>query len=97
LGILLAAYKDFEGRAGMLGVRGSKRVLIVTFIDSLLSDEFTVAAIRENAPGVSDGWISQVLGELKQEGIVESLGTGRSAPSLPRDARRPVRPAHPSI
>ena len=42
-------------------------------------DEFTVAAIRENAPGVSDGWISQVLGELKREGIVESLGTGRSA------------------
>ena len=79
LGILLAAYKDFEGRAGTLGGRGSKRALIVTFIDSLLSDELTVAAIRENAPGVSDGWISQVLGELKQEGIVESLGTGRSA------------------
>lgn len=79
LGILLAAYKDFESRAGALGGRGSKRTLVVTFIDSLLSDEFTVAAIRENVPGVSDGWISQVLGELKREGIVESLGTGRSA------------------
>ena len=79
LGILLVAYKDFENRAGALGGRGSKRALVVTFIDSLLSDEFTVAAIRENAPGVSDGWISQVLGELKREGIVESLGTGRSA------------------
>jgi len=79
LGILLAAYKDFEDRAGTLSGRGSKRALIVTFIDSLLTDEFTVAAIRENAPGVSDGWISQVLGELKREGIVESLGTGRSA------------------
>jgi Fic family protein len=79
LGILLAAYKDFENRAGTLGGRGSKRALIVTFIDSLLTDEFTVAAVRENAPGVSDGWISQVLGELKREGIVESLGTGRSA------------------
>ncbi len=79
LGVLLAAYKELESRAGTLGGRGSKRALIVTFIDSLLTDEFTLSAIRENAPGVSDGWISQVLGELKREGIVESLGTGRSA------------------
>jgi hypothetical protein len=58
LGMLLAAYKDFEKPTGTLGVRGLKRALIVMFSDSLLDDEFTVAEIRENAPGVSDGWVS---------------------------------------
>jgi Fic family protein len=79
LGILIAACKEFESRAGALGGRGSKRALIVTFVDSLLTDEFTVSEIRENAPGVSDGWINQVLSELKREGVIEPLGTGRSA------------------
>jgi Fic family protein len=59
--------------------RGSKKALITTFIDSLLAEEFTVAAVRENAPGVSDAYISKVLSELKQAGVVEPLGTGRSA------------------
>jgi Fic family protein len=79
LGILLAAYREFESRVGVLVGRGTKKALITRFIDSLLTDEFTIAAVRENAPGVSDNWISQVLSELKREGIVESLGTGRSA------------------
>jgi Fic family protein len=79
LGILTAAYSELETRAGMLVGRGSKKVLITTFIDSLLVDEFTVADVRENAPGVSDAYISKVLGELKQAGIVQPLGTGRGA------------------
>jgi len=79
LGILVAAYKEFESRTGMLGGRGSKKALIVTFIDSLLTDEFTVSAVRENAPGVSDAHISKVLAELKRAGIIEPLGTGRGA------------------
>jgi Fic family protein len=79
LGILTAAYRELETRAAVLVGRGSKRALITTFIDSLLVDEFTVAEVRENAPGVSDAYISKVLGELKQAGVVQSLGTGRSA------------------
>ncbi len=53
--------------------------LITTFIDSLLTDQFTVAAVRSAAPGVSDGYINKVLGELKEGGQIEPLGTGRSA------------------
>ena len=79
LGILLAAYRELESRTATLGGRGSKKALIVTFIDSLLTDEFTVSAVRENAPGVSDAHISKVLAELKGAGSIEPLGTGRGA------------------
>ncbi len=79
LGILIAAYREFESRTTTLGGRGSKKALIVTFIASLLSDEFTISTVRENAPGVSDAHISKVLVELKQAGIIEPLGTGRGA------------------
>jgi Fic family protein len=79
LGILIAAYREFESRANILVGRGSKKALITTFIDSLLTDEFTVSAVRDNAPGVSDAHISKVLGELKRAGVIEALGTGRGA------------------
>jgi Fic family protein len=79
LGILLAAYRELESRSGVLAGRGSKRKLIEAFIDSLMVDEFTIADVREAAPGVSDGYISRVLGGLKNQGRIESLGTGRAA------------------
>lgn len=46
LGILIAAYREFESRATVLVGRASKKALITTFIDSLLADEFTVSAVR---------------------------------------------------
>ncbi len=79
LGVLVAAYRQLESRAELLTGRGSKKALITTFIDSLLGDEFTVAEVRENAPGVSDAHISKVLGELRQAGIIEVRGSGRGA------------------
>jgi hypothetical protein len=68
-----------ERRADILVGRGSKKALITTFIDSLFADEFTVSAVRQAAPGVSDAYISKVLGELKKAGVLEPLGTGRGA------------------
>jgi len=79
LGILIAAYRELESRAGMILGRGSKRAMIITFIDALMTDEFTISAVREAAPTVSDAYISKVLGELKQAGAIEPLGKGRGA------------------
>jgi Fic family protein len=79
LGILTAAYREFERRGNVLVGRGSKKALITTFIDSLLSDGFTVSQVREAAPGVSDAHISKVLGELRKTGVVEAVGVGRGA------------------
>jgi Fic family protein len=79
LGIIIAAYSEFESRTGTIGGRGSKKALITTFIDSLMVEEFTIAQVRQAAPGVSDGYINKVLGELKRCGSITPLGTGRSA------------------
>jgi Fic family protein len=79
LGIVLAAYKELESRTASVAGRGSKRALISSFIDSLVVDEFTIAEVRHAAPGVSDGYINRVLADLKSQGTIESLGTGRSA------------------
>jgi hypothetical protein len=54
-GILIAAYKEFESRTRAGAGRGSKKALITTFIDSLMVPEFTIADVRQAAPGVSDG------------------------------------------
>jgi hypothetical protein len=51
----------------------------MTFIDSLMVPEFTIADVRRAAPGVSDGYINKLLGELKKADRIESLGTGRGA------------------
>lgn len=79
LGILIAAYKELESRAGALAGRGSKRALITSFIESLMVDEFTIAEVRQAAPGVSDGYINRVLADLKSQRKIKPLGTGRSA------------------
>ncbi len=79
LGILAAAYREFERRGNVLVGRGSKKALITTFIDSLLAEEFTISQVREAAPGVSDAHISKVLGELRKAGVVEAVGVGRGA------------------
>jgi hypothetical protein len=41
--------------------------------------EFAIADVRQAAPGVSDGYVNKVLGELKRAGRIEPLGTGRGA------------------
>jgi Fic family protein len=79
LGIMIAAYGEFESRTGAIGGRGSKRALITTFIDSLIVPEFTIGDVRQAAPGVSDGYINKVLGELKKSREIEPVGAGRGA------------------
>jgi Fic family protein len=79
LGIINAAYREFESRTALVNGRGSKRALITSFIRSSLSDEFTVAQVREASPGVSDAHLSKVLGQLKADGVIEPIGRGRGA------------------
>jgi Fic family protein len=80
LGILLAAYREFEDRVGLLGdSRGAKTAAIERFIRERVSDEFTIADVREGAVGASDSLITKVLARLRDQGVIESLGTGRSA------------------
>jgi Fic family protein len=80
LGILIAAYREFEDRVGLLtDGRGAKTASIERFVRDRLSDEFTIADVREAALGASDSLIGKVLTRLRDEGVIEPLGTGRSA------------------
>lgn len=79
LGIFDAAHRQFETRTADLGSRGGKALTVKRFIAGSLTSEFTVADIREAAPGVSDSTIEKVLRELKAEGAIKRVGAGRGS------------------
>lgn len=79
LGVINAAYREFEQRTHRLGGRGSKRALIERFIASSISNEFTIGDVRRASPAASDSYIKKVLGGLKAAGVIEPQGVGRSA------------------
>lgn len=78
LGILNAAYKEFEARAGeLMGGRGSKAMRIKLFVRSRASDVFTFDEIHQALPDVSSDHIRAELRKLRDAGFVESPGRGR--------------------
>ena len=78
LGILNAAYKEFEARAGELtGGRGSKAMRIKQFVQSRAADAFTFDDVQRALPDVSADHIRTELRKLRDAGIVESPGRGR--------------------
>lgn len=79
LGIITAAYGEFESRVGAVSGRGAKAEAITQFIRSNISDEFTVAEVRRAAPNASQSYISKKLAGLRDEGVIQPLGTGKSA------------------
>ena len=80
LGILVAAYREFEDRVGLLGDgRGAKTAAIERFVRDRISDQFTIADVRDASLGASDSLIGKILARLRDEGVIEPLGTGRSA------------------
>lgn len=77
LGILNAAYKEFEARAGAIGGRGSKAIRIKQFVLSRPSDVFTLEDVRRALPDISSDHIRVELRKLRDAGFVESPGRGR--------------------
>jgi hypothetical protein len=79
LGILVAAYREFEDRVSMVGdSRGAKTAAIERFVGERIPDEFTIADVRDASLGASDSLIGKVLARLRDERLIEPLGTGRS-------------------
>lgn len=78
LGIVIAAYEEFEARAGNLtSGRGSKTLRIKQYLRSSTADVFTFDDVQQALPDVSSDHIRSVLRKLRDEGIVESPGRGR--------------------
>jgi len=79
LGIIAAAYQAFESRVGVVAGRGSKREAIRQFVRQSITDEFSVADIRRAAPAASGSYISKTLANMRDEGVIEPIGTGKGA------------------
>lgn len=79
LGVLTAAYKDFESRVGSVQMeRGAKTEQIRAAV-SRLPDGFKTKDVERLCPGVSRSLIRKVFAELKDEDVIIAEGRGPAA------------------
>lgn len=79
LGVLIAAYREFEQRVGELtATRGAKTQMILDGLRGL-PETFRVSELRNACPNVSLDMIRKVLDRLKTDGAVVCKGKGRNA------------------
>jgi len=77
LGILAAAYKELESRAGDVATgRGAKKARIRQFIRARTSDDFTFEDLTRAMPDISAVHIRKELKKLREAGVVRSPGPG---------------------
>lgn len=77
LGILLAAYREFESRVGIItDAKMTKEERIRKFADEKVG-LFTKAEIIQSCPDIAATTIEKVLGEMKREGVITTVGAGR--------------------
>lgn len=77
--VLKTAYREFEDRLGQIKApRGEKSEVVVNAIKRT-ADDFSVADLQRECPGVSVDMIRHLLKDLRRKGDVECLGRGRSA------------------
>ena len=79
LGGLIAAYKEFEDRVGVVRAsRGAKTAWVRDAVANL-PDEFSVGELARACSGVSRPMIRVILEGLRKEGKLEVVGAGRGA------------------
>jgi hypothetical protein len=79
VGMLTAAYKEFEERVGTItSARGAKRQMVVHAIQRI-NGRFTIADLRRACPGVSYPTLQRALFDLRREKVIRCLGRGPDA------------------
>ncbi|HOD42225.1 MAG TPA: Fic family protein [Candidatus Wallbacteria bacterium] len=79
LGIVLAAYREFESRVGKISSGyGAKTEMVLIAIKNFMTD-FSLSDIERACPAVGRDMIRKILFKLRDEGKIESLGKGRYA------------------
>jgi Fic family protein len=79
LGMLVAAYKEFENRVGTSrSSRGAKRKMVERAVDRL-PELFKIEDLRQACPGVSYPTLQRALSDMRKSGRVECLGRGPHA------------------
>ena len=78
-GVIVAAYKELETRVGTItGGRGYKRQMVIDCVGRL-PEQFRVADVERVCSGIPRPTINRVLGQLRDDGKLESSGRGRDA------------------
>ena len=77
LGIILAAYRDFEERVNMVGKKMSAGDMVIKAIGSKIG-KFTKNDIMELCPEIGRGSVENALKALCEEGIIKKEGQGRA-------------------
>jgi Fic family protein len=78
-GVLLRAYKEFEGRVGTLTTgKGNKAHHIRLTVENMIGP-FSISDIERACPSVSRDTIRLILRQLRDEAIIVSEGKGRGA------------------
>lgn len=76
LGVLVAAYREFESRVGLLtAARGAKTAMVLEAVRHL-PDGFRMVDVERMCPNVGRDMIRKVLNRLKKDGLVEPEGKG---------------------
>jgi len=81
LGVLVYAYREFEERVGELDTApgAEDRAAWLTVGTFRPGQTFTIAELERACPGVNRATIRRVLREMRAQGQVKCLGTGRAA------------------
>ena len=78
-GVMLRAYREFEGRVGTLTTgSGSKTELVRTTVENMVKP-FAISDVERACPSVSRDMIRVVLRELRNAGKIDAIGKGRGA------------------
>jgi Fic family protein len=77
--IVLGAYREFENRAGLItSARGAKREMVFDTVGRL-PFRFQYSDVERSCPGVSRPTINRALAELRDEGKIRCIKSGRDA------------------
>jgi len=79
IGMLTAAYKEFEERVGTItSTRGAKREMVMNAVKRF-AGRFTIADLRRACPAVSYPTLQRALVELRNKKVIRCLGRGPDA------------------
>ncbi len=80
LSVIRRAYREFEERAKkMAPIRGSKTSLVLSGMNGIKEDKFTLSQLERICPGVSKDMVRRVVRDLQKQGKLKSLGRGPGA------------------
>lgn len=79
LGVVLAAYRELDQRLGIVQqTRMTKQERVRKIVEEQIG-QFSKSDIMEKCPDIAKITIEKALAEMKSEGLIEPVGTGRGA------------------